>query len=175
MSWPRQTGVCSLFFLSSWDPYWQQGWNSHERELVGLQGLVCVCHAYLMAKCSSQTTLQTNSGRTRARGFPAVTWLLRGHFILWPWASNLLSGPQSLIPGWVDGWTRGATVELLGTLDFVIMGRIKASIFSLHPHLDEGVRGLCGVSFIRSLIPSWGLHPRGFITSQRLHLLTPSS
>ena len=46
----------------------------------------------------------------------------------------------------------GATVELLGTLDFVIMGRLKASIFSLHPHLDEGVRGLCGVSFIRMFI-----------------------
>ena len=39
-------------------------------------------------------------------------------------------------------------------------------IFSLCPHMEEGVRELSGVSLIRTLIPSWGPHPHDLITSQ---------
>ena len=49
------------------------------------------------------------------------------------------------------------------------------ALFSLCPHLEEGVGELSGVSFIRTLIPSWGLHPHDLITSQRPRLLTPPS
>ena len=41
----------------------------------------------------------------------------------------------------------------------------------LCPHVMEGAKELCGVSFIRSLIP---LYPHDLISSQRTHLLTPS-
>ena len=62
---------------------------------------------------------------------------------------NLLSGPQSLILGWAHGplgsfkATLGATAELLGTLDFLIVRRIKTSPASGHlvtlwrKHLEE--------------------------------------
>lgn len=62
---------------------------------------------------------------------------------------NLLSGPQSLILTWAHGPQRsfkaslGATAELLGTLDFLIVKRIKTNPASGHlvtlwrKHLEE--------------------------------------
>ena len=56
-----------------------------------------------------------------------------------------------------------ATVELLGKLDFVIMGGIKASIFSLHPHLEEGA----GVPVHKGRNPVMRPHRRDLLSFQR--------
>lgn len=81
------------------------------------------------------------------------------HTFCWGWLAsrpratrshgNLLSGPQSLILTWAHGpqgsfkASLGATAELLGTLDFLIVKRIKTSPASGHlvtlwrKHLEE--------------------------------------
>lgn len=43
------------------------------------------------------------------------------------------------------------------------------AIFSLCPYMVQVVRELSWVSFIKTLIPSRGLHCHGLITSQRPH------
>lgn len=46
-------------------------------------------------------------------------------------------------------------------------------VFLLCHHRMVEARELLGVSFVRELMPSWRLHPRDIIISQRPHLLTP--
>ena len=48
------------------------------------------------------------------------------------------------------------------------------SVFSLGPHMGEGVSELCGVSFTTALIPFMRAPPHDLITSQRPHLLISS-
>lgn len=50
----------------------------------------------------------------------------------------------------------------------------RVTDLSLCPHRAEGTRELCGVSLIRTLIPSWELHPRDPSTSCRPHFLIPT-
>ena len=72
-----------------------------------------------------------------------------------PWVGWLKQ--QTFISHSSRGWEVQALADLESEKD--TLSASKVAIFSLRPHVAEGVSELSGVSFIGALIPFMGLHP----------------